>query len=1034
MKRNRLASVFCGFAGLLAVHAPMAAPSAGIVSTPAHTGVAGGSASHSPSFSGHGRYVLYLSHANNLVTNDSNGPYLDVFLHDLMTSNTVLVSASHSGTGGGDGDSAYACISSNGQFVAFSSGAGNLVAGDTNNAGDVFIRDVTSGLFTLVSKGLDGGGALGPSTAAPRSGNPSFSVAGDRVLFESVATNLVALNDTNSGNDLFLWNRETGTSRLISVNADGTGTGNRSSELGSMSLDATRVAFVSFATDLVPGATNSGGDIYVRDLQADTTLWASTNVATFFPAYQCFAPVMNENGGLVVFKAAPPGSSVGGVFDVVIATGESIQIGTNSPTATPPSQGGFGRLIAFEQGTNIFVWDRWGRTNALVDARFDGTGPGNGPSKAPVLSADGRSVAFLSAATDLVADGAVDTNEIYQVFVRDLQTGVTRLVSGTTNGTPALASHPFAQLAISDDGGRVVFDSRSGDLVSGDLNRESDVFVRDFSADETRLISRRAESLPSLTGARHVRIAPDCLSADGRHLLFASLRKDLPPDDGICCENLFIRDLTTGTEEQITTFDDVRPKEQVISANGRGVAYVAQPLMNSPMESVVLYNRDTGTRLFAHGTMSGGGFLTGPFKNLTVSPDGRKVAYLASRGPGSVYDLYLFDSQTGSNRMLNVRWDFPTSPFGWGQLTSPPRFSPDGRWLAFGNESVELTANRQLGLLILDLTDPRALQVIPATNNFIFPQAPAFSADSRFVGAGRGVFDLESKTYTQVSTNLAPSALGRHSLSADGRFEAREERTEALDFIWNILVTDLRTGSTKLASINTNFSGGGGTSLMPAITPDGRYVIYTSRATNLIALDRSPLSDIYARDLVRGVTILLSSSRDGSSSGSGGSTMPVLSADGRTVLFQSFADDLAPGDFNFSRDIFIAQIGGPDSDRDQMDDDWEMAYFSTLSRDGAGDYDGDGASDLSEFNAGTDPANLGSFFRVITITSLGGGQRSIIWSAVPGRTYRVQFKNSVDDEEWTELPSLVTASGTTASMADTGDGTNARRFYRVLLQ
>jgi hypothetical protein len=183
----------------------------------------------------------------------------------------------------------------------------------------------------------------------------------------------------------------------------------------------------------------------------------------------------------------------------------------------------------------------------------------------------------------------------------------------------------------------------------------------------------------------------------------------------------------------------------------------------------------------------------------------------------------------------------------------------------------------------------------------------------------------------------------------------------------------------------------------------------------------------------RGVTILLSANRDGTSSGNGSSTVPVLSADGRTVLFQSFADDLAPGDYNFSRDIFIAQIGGPDSDGDGMDDDWEMAYFSTLSRDGVGDFDGDGASDLAEFKAGTDPTNLGSILRVITITSLGGGRTRLVWSSSPGRTYRVQFKGNFEGATWSELPGAVTAVGTTASVTDESADAAPHRFYRVIL-
>jgi hypothetical protein len=110
-----------------------------------------------------------------------------------------------------------------------------------------------------------------------------------------------------------------------------------------------------------------------------------------------------------------------------------------------------------------------------------------------------------------------------------------------------------------------------------------------------------------------------------------------------------------------------------------------------------------------------------------------------------------------------------------------------------------------------------------------------------------------------------------------------------------------------------------------------------------------------------------------------------------------------------------------------------MAYFSTLARDGSGDFDNDGQTDLQEFRAGTDPANDASILRVLTLTALGGGGKTILWSATPGRMYQVQFKTSVEDAQWSDLPGLVTAAGTTASIADTMGSGDSHRFYRVTL-
>jgi hypothetical protein len=111
----------------------------------------------------------------------------------------------------------------------------------------------------------------------------------------------------------------------------------------------------------------------------------------------------------------------------------------------------------------------------------------------------------------------------------------------------------------------------------------------------------------------------------------------------------------------------------------------------------------------------------------------------------------------------------------------------------------------------------------------------------------------------------------------------------------------------------------------------------------------------------------------------------------------------------------------------------EVAYFSDLSRDGAGDFDGDGQADLNEFLSGTDPSNTGSVLRLLTLSSLGAGAKKILWSAVPGKTYRVQFKHSATEASWTALPGVFTASSTTAGAEDNAAGEASQRFYRVVL-
>ncbi len=98
-----------------------------------------------------------------------------------------------------------------------------------------------------------------------------------------------------------------------------------------------------------------------------------------------------------------------------------------------------------------------------------------------------------------------------------------------------------------------------------------------------------------------------------------------------------------------------------------------------------------------------------------------------------------------------------------------------------------------------------------------------------------------------------------------------------------------------------------------------------------------------------------------------------------------------------------------------------------------GDFDGDGVTDLQEFLAGTDPTNRGSVLRVMTLTCVNGGGAAILWSAVAGRTYCLQFKDNVEAGDWTDLPGDVVAVTATGSKIDTTPAGADRRFYRVLL-
>jgi Tol biopolymer transport system component len=208
-----------------------------------------------PSIDADGRYVAFTSYASNLVAGDGNGSN-DVFVRDLVAGSTRLVSLSSDGRQG-DGGSGTAAISADGRYVAFASDAGNLVAGDTNDSTDIFVRDLVAGTTRLVSRSSAGGPADGSSSG------PAISATGRYVGFESAAANLVA-GDTNGLTDVFVRDLRHGTTR-VSLATGGHTQADGWSARPAVSADGRYVSFTSAGTNLVAGDSNGRDDVFVRD-------------------------------------------------------------------------------------------------------------------------------------------------------------------------------------------------------------------------------------------------------------------------------------------------------------------------------------------------------------------------------------------------------------------------------------------------------------------------------------------------------------------------------------------------------------------------------------------------------------------------------------------------------------------------------------------------------------------------------------------------------------------------------------------------
>jgi hypothetical protein len=373
-----------------------------------------------------GRYVAFESRATNLVSNDTNGDF-DVFVHDSQTGTTDRVSVSTGGTEG-NGDSLDPAMSSNGRFVVFDSAASNLVSGDGNGVQDVFLHDLKGGTTERVS--IDSTGKEGDDASR----HPAVSMGGRYVAFVSSATNLVS-GDTNGMADVFVRDRQAGTTERVSVDSSGTQTDGACTTCA-ISSDGRYVAFASAGTNLVSGDTNGTFDVFLRDRTSATTERVSVSSYGTQGDAASLDPSLSADGNLVAFDSAATNLVAGdtnGYYDV-------------------------------------FVRDRSAGVTARASIDSSG-GQADDASRYPAISGDGKVVVFSSLATNLVQN---DTNARYDVFTRD-DTGTTERVSVDSNG--AQGNDVSVLPAISSDGRFVAFESGSTNLVSGDTNAAYDVFV-----------------------------------------------------------------------------------------------------------------------------------------------------------------------------------------------------------------------------------------------------------------------------------------------------------------------------------------------------------------------------------------------------------------------------------------------------------------------------------------------------------------------------------------------------------------------------
>ena len=386
----------------------------------------------------------------------------------------------------GVGDSDDPLLSANGRFVAFVSSTDDLVAADTNGREDVFVRDTKTGVTRRVD--VSAGGAQGNGI---RIIPPSVSIdsAGRYVAFQTDDTNLVPGTahtctvvepGTQPCPGIYVRDLQSGSTRLLNVSDSGA-LANGYSQFPVISSDGRYVAFLSGASNLVPGDTNNATDVFVADLKTSTIRRISVSTNGVQADGASYSVSISATGRYIAFTSAAttlaagkPGKTVIGVFLRDLQAGTTRLVGINGI----PYEDFFGSVTMSPNGRYL-VFDSRAAHDTLIRDMQTGTvkslsaitarSKGAGFTSAPVFDATGRYLAFtFQPAKPSTGDASV------QVLMRDLATGTTRAISVSNSGIQGDGGEP----AISGDGRYIAFSSRSAALSKDGFLPGTEIFLR----------------------------------------------------------------------------------------------------------------------------------------------------------------------------------------------------------------------------------------------------------------------------------------------------------------------------------------------------------------------------------------------------------------------------------------------------------------------------------------------------------------------------------------------------------------------------
>jgi Tol biopolymer transport system component len=989
----------------------------------------GAAASAVPEFSRDGNFVLFLSQAGNLTTNVPVGRALNLYMVDRRTLQTTLVSQGVDGAPA-NSDVLNFEISADNRRVLIETAASNMIANDTNNAPDVFVRDLDLKTNILVSVNTSGGVARGGARDGTMSadGNGVAFLSSDRSLAtgQSVATTPVYVRNIAAGTTEML-KPPVGNTLLFTSDPAISGDGHYA---------------IYNATTMTGTSTYLSMNV-LCDLQTHTNIQMAAGISG-----NVMEAIMTPDGKFVTFGIINSGSAA--VTNLIARY--STETGTTDLVVSNNVLRALTRPAAIsDDGQTILYLDQNGYRvyrEGLETRVFPKASDGSAMALPTVfgmaaMSADGKFVTFSTSVPLLATDG--DASQ-FRTYIYDVEQDTLAEIPLSLETAPPSDPVPNA------DGSAVVFTAASAGIQDESEPATLNVYLWQRASGEVTLLSQSHVGAFENTSYSDSKLPETgAFSDDGQKMVFASRA----PASGIADENgawdVFVLDRATGQKQLVSVSADGQSTgsgasmQPIISGNGQFVAFVSSATNLVAVDTqgrLELYVRDVVngvTRLVRN--KDGGAPSRGPAPgSLSFSADGKLLCFasaavdLDARDSQPQIDVFVYD--TASDSVTLASYD-ASNTTGANANCVNPLISPNGKYVAFRTTASNLSIGTALNYPIVRNLQTGVLRrpELIGFGSVDFKLGLRFNPTSTtlyFCGTGPSFYSFAVTNATSTSGIKQVTSAIQGFASADGKWIAFTRRITS-PLSTQVYLRNVTNGVELCISSNVTAAAiGNDNSSRPQISADGRFTIFESRASNLVANDTNAATDLFIYDRDQQRLDLLSAKTDGSVA-NGFSMRGVISPDQSFVAFVSFASDLVPHDYNEGADIFAAYLPAPDTDGDGIDDRWEMAQFGTLDHDMTQDTDGDGLSDAAEFQAQTDPNEAGSSLRVVS-ASVDAGQNVVLrWASIPGRAYRVQARSRFDVESaWQDVSDAVISSTTESAFTLPSIASANELYFRVV--